>query len=325
MSDSAHPQEVVDQLLCRWDLQAGDTERVFGEIVGSPATMTVLGADPLALLFAFRIATPRPESVVCSEELESLIDDGAVDVSLVDGIAWLSLYRPDCETSDSIGELAEDFAETLSQAGLALPAGCVSCGAVEDVQVLFADERCTRLCSRCIEERLDEQEKVQERLDRASSVHWAGLACAENTYGRSDCFSVFVLDLCAWCAHVCEGWVAGLPRFRLSRIDKSEKNGFIRRKRRFHPRPGVPVPLLGLVQTRVTESWAEWRRIGFGENACFPLQPIIISPSIPSANSCSTPNPAFDLPSSCHPSHTSPHSAAPPPAKTLQKIPPTME
>ena len=24
--------------------------------------------------------------------------------------------------------------------------------------------------------------------------------------------SVFVLDLCAWCAHVCEGWVAGLPR-----------------------------------------------------------------------------------------------------------------
>ena len=26
----------------------------------------------------------------------------------------------------------------------------------------------------------------------------------------------------------------------------------------------------GLAQTRVTESWAEWRKTGFGENACFP-------------------------------------------------------
>ena len=28
-------------------------------------------------------------------------------------------------------------------------------------------------------------------------------------------FRVFVLDLCAWCEHVCEGWVAGLPRLGL--------------------------------------------------------------------------------------------------------------
>ena len=34
--------------------------------------------------------------------------------------------------------------------------------------------------------------------------------------------------------------------------------------------PSKRMRFLGLVQTRVTESWTEFWRIGFGENACFP-------------------------------------------------------
>jgi hypothetical protein len=178
MSDSDQTLMVLNELVDRLDLKPGDEERAFGEIQGSPVTMTVLGADPFALLFAFRIVSPHPETIELPEEIEALVDDEVAEVSLEDGIAWLSLDDLSGESSDSIQELVESFGETLSAAGLAFPPGCVSCGTAEDVQILFVDGRCSRRCTKCIEGAFEEQEQAQEALDSASLLHVLGLPLA---------------------------------------------------------------------------------------------------------------------------------------------------
>ena len=79
------------------------------KVHGSPVTMTILGADPLALLFAFKIVSPHTENLELSEEYEQLVEDGFAEVSLADGTAWLTFYNLSEETSDSIQGTRRDF------------------------------------------------------------------------------------------------------------------------------------------------------------------------------------------------------------------------
>lgn len=169
MSDVEQPQELLNQLLSQLHLEPGNNERAYGEVHGSPVTMTILSADPLALLFAFKIASSHSGELELSEEFEQLVEDGFAEVSLEDGTAWLTFYNLSEETSDSIQELVETFAEELSAAGLTLPPGCISCGRTEDSQLVFAEGTCTRICHACVEERIEEHAKIEEELNKPSS------------------------------------------------------------------------------------------------------------------------------------------------------------
>lgn len=171
MSDVEQPQELLNQLLSQLHFEPGDNERAYGEVDGSPVTMTILGADPLALLFAFKIVSPHTEYLELSEEFAELVEDGFAEVSLAAGTAWLTFYNLSDETSDSIQELVETFAEELSAAGLTLPPGCISCGRTEDALLVFAEGTCTRICAVCVEKRVEEHAKIEEELNQPSSFY----------------------------------------------------------------------------------------------------------------------------------------------------------
>lgn len=165
-------------LIERLGFSVGDQEHAFGDIHGNPVVMTILSADPLALLLAFKIVPPHPDRIALPEAIQSLVEAGAAEVSLENGMAWLSLDTLRGESTDSIQALVEGFAGALSGAGLTPRPGCLSCGFPGEVHHLYAGGRCTRLCSLCTANVLKQRDREERRLTTPGLLHVLALPLA---------------------------------------------------------------------------------------------------------------------------------------------------
>lgn len=170
---------LIHELLERLGFEVGDQDHAFGEIVGNPVSLTILGADPLALLLAFKTVYPHARGMDLPAEIAVLVESGRAEVSFEAGITWLSLDDLSGESADSTRHLLESFGQALSAAGLSFPPGCVSCGCQDDARLLYAEGRCSRLCPRCAENLLQQSKQAEQRLNKASIWHLLGspLAC----------------------------------------------------------------------------------------------------------------------------------------------------
>jgi hypothetical protein len=171
-------QTLVNDLISRLGLQPGDPTRAYGEIGGSPVTMTVLGGDPLSLLFGFKIVSPHPEVIYLSDELDFRVTEERADVSLEDGMAWLTLRDLREETSEEVQRPLLGFAASLAEAELVFPPGCVSCGCLEDAELVFSEGRASRLCPACAERIVSAKNEAEHQLNKPTTFHAFGLPLA---------------------------------------------------------------------------------------------------------------------------------------------------
>lgn len=133
-----HPtQTMLDQLLGRLGLYVGGADKAFGQIQGSPVTMTILSMQPLGLLFGFKIQSQHAAKIALPEDVAELVDKNLAKVSLKDGIAWLSLDDLSDESSASIERRLHRFAESLAEADIRLPAGCAQCRSDCEVVLVY--------------------------------------------------------------------------------------------------------------------------------------------------------------------------------------------
>src|SRR5262249_47442219 len=137
--NASHPaQTVLDDLLERLHLRVASADKAYGEVQGNPVTMTVLGMEPLALLFGFKIQSPHPSQIELPDDIRALVSQNKAEVSLERGIAWLSLDDLSEKRSESIEGLISSFANALSQANVRLPDGCVQCRSPDEVDLVYS-------------------------------------------------------------------------------------------------------------------------------------------------------------------------------------------
>ena len=168
----------LDDLVARLGFRSGDAKWLYGEVHGSPVTMMVLGVAPLSVLCAFKIAPTHPATMTLPEPIACLVEEGSAEVSLEHGVAWLSFDNLDDESPEEIQGLLDVFGASLSEAGIAVAPGCVSCGRQDEIDLVFVDGRCSRLCSFCLQRFLEKKEAAEQQVNRPSMLHAMGLPLA---------------------------------------------------------------------------------------------------------------------------------------------------
>ncbi len=142
-------QAVLQELIERLQLSVGAKDQAYGEVQGSPVTMTLLGGNPLALLFGFRIRSPHPSQIDLPDDVQAFLGRKKAEISLEQGISWFSLEDLRGETAQSIENLIRSFANGLSRANVHLPDGCAKCRSGDDVALVYAHRECNRFCAHC--------------------------------------------------------------------------------------------------------------------------------------------------------------------------------
>jgi hypothetical protein len=160
---------------------AADEHTAIAELHGVPATLTVLGTDPPAVLFGFRVNPDGLQTGTVADRARGLPDDAAA-LSFEDGYAWLSLYNLEKLPPDAAPRLVADIAAAIASTDLALPAGCFHCGA-PDAPLAYADGRPARLCPQCVTSAAEEHREREAELNRPTlgatlAVPGAGLFVA---------------------------------------------------------------------------------------------------------------------------------------------------
>ncbi len=160
---------------------AADENTAIAELHGVPATLTVLGTDPPAVLCGFRVNPRGTQTGTVADRARGLPDEAAA-LSFEDGYAWLSLYNLEKLPPDASPRLVADIAEAIASTDLALPAGCFHCGA-PDALLIYADGRPARLCPQCVASAAEEHRERESELNRPTlgatlAVPGAGLFVA---------------------------------------------------------------------------------------------------------------------------------------------------
>lgn len=182
-----HPtQTILNEIVDRLNLTVGEADKAFGEIQGSPVTMTVLGIEPPALLFGFKIQNSLSASIPLPNEIKPLIDKKIAEVSFENDMAWLSLDDLSGETSESVQGLVTGVAEAIAVANLRVPPGCLRCGSRVEPTVFYGIGNVTRLCAGCQEQVVEDTIQRQAALDQPSFM--------------------FILALPFLCLYVILGW-----------------------------------------------------------------------------------------------------------------------
>jgi hypothetical protein len=167
-------QPLLNDLAEALRLRPGAGDQAYGEVHGSPFTMTVLGAEPPALLFAFPIHPPRPLGVVLPPAIDAGLRETSGSVSIENGIAWLSLDNLSSKPADWIAAFVDQFGVALADLGLCVPPGCLKCGGFDNVSLVYVNRRCSRICAACLD---DIEEEVKSKVAEAVRPH-VGFAAA---------------------------------------------------------------------------------------------------------------------------------------------------
>lgn len=221
-----------------------DEETTMGELLGVPATCTVLGGDPLALLFQFRIHPDNSDPPAITELLAHIPKD-EVSCSVEEKFLWLSLYRLDETHVDELVQLVSTIAERIQASSYQVLTGCLKCGTESSVQNVYVDGHPSRACKSCLAEAADEQRVLSEELNRPSVLATIGLplTAALMAFGWAILWTFIDLTLERWQIQVIEinvftilliiglelglgwilGWHAGKFMRRSAAIQRSPK------------------------------------------------------------------------------------------------------
>ena len=89
MNEPDPAQEMLDDLVERLGLRVVAVDQAYGEVRGSPVTMTMLGLEPPAVLLGFKIQAAHAAAIELPEGIAALVGDKKAEVSLTDGYELL--------------------------------------------------------------------------------------------------------------------------------------------------------------------------------------------------------------------------------------------
>lgn len=135
----------------------------YAEVDGCSVKLTILGAEPTSLMFAFFVGT---KSIATPLQLELIPSADKRDLTLEDGFVWLSLFNLGETTSTALAESVRSIVSQLKAMGFEFDRNCGLCGARE-TPIIVQDEQPVRICDDCVAAR---QRKTEE-LNRASFRH----------------------------------------------------------------------------------------------------------------------------------------------------------
>jgi hypothetical protein len=168
-------QSMLNDLIAALRLHVALGDQAYGEVQGSPVTMTVLGDQPPALLFAFPVQVPQTANdVPMPDDVGAFLRETAGSVSVEKGILWLSLDNLAGKSAEAVAAFVERFGVALAELGLRVPPGCLKCGSSDELQMLYIDRRCSRICAAC-RDAVDEE--VEAKIADAVRPHVGFAAC----------------------------------------------------------------------------------------------------------------------------------------------------
>lgn len=168
-------QLTIQDLTARFQLHPVDKESVYGEIATFPVTMSILGGDPLALLFTFRVRTGEDASLTLPINLQAALTEARGTLTLEDGYAWLSLHNLDGRSSDDIEALVRRAAELLTESALHPGPGCAACGTAERTELRHLEGRALRICPACLDHLYAARKEEERAINRPSLLGGIGL------------------------------------------------------------------------------------------------------------------------------------------------------
>jgi hypothetical protein len=161
----ANGAEQLLTLIRELEFSVAGPDSAVGEVQGLPTSLTLLGDDPPAVIFGFRV---RPDASV-TEPLAALVQQlppELATLSVENGCVWLSLYNLNALPDGVVRALPEQIGAVVQSAGMALPAGCLRCGSPTESAPLLAGGQPTRLCAACQSELVQDQAAAEEELNR---------------------------------------------------------------------------------------------------------------------------------------------------------------
>ena len=168
-------QLTVQDLTARFQLHPVDKESVYGDIATFPVTMSILGGDPLALLFAFRVRTGEDAALAVPTDLQSALAEARGTLTLEDGYAWLSLHNLGGRSSDDIEALVRRTVEALAESALHPGPGCATCGTADGVELRHLEGRTLRICPACLDHLYAAKKEEERAMNRPSLLGGVGL------------------------------------------------------------------------------------------------------------------------------------------------------
>lgn len=163
----AHTEDFVDELVSRMGFVPAGENKAIGEVSEIPSTLTIIGVDPLAILWRLRVE-PEAENTAPLLELFHETPDEVASISVEDGSVWVSQYDLSEVNHDSLCEMLSNIAALIHSCDLALPAGCFRCEGVETLNLLLVDNCPTRLCDECLREADEERQRIEAEINSAS-------------------------------------------------------------------------------------------------------------------------------------------------------------
>lgn len=146
-----------------------DDSTAMGEFHGLPAAISILGLEPPAFAFRIRLNPAGDVAATEQEEIEPLVSDTEVAMSIENGCAWLSVYDAQMFDFDEARGLLDRLAESLIESGQARPGLCMRCDRVEEAELRYVENRPTRICNYCLSRAAEEREQKEAELNPISA------------------------------------------------------------------------------------------------------------------------------------------------------------
>lgn len=154
-------EDCLDQL----NFAQVDRETVMGELNAVPTSLSLLTADPPAVLFQFRVNEAGTQTQPLFELLEGVPED-KVSLTIEEGTVWLSLYDVSSLSGSAIKQIAQQMAAVIQSNDLALTDGCLRCGDTQQAALMYVEGCPTRICEQCLQDAAAERQDVASELNR---------------------------------------------------------------------------------------------------------------------------------------------------------------
>jgi hypothetical protein len=164
----------VNSLRVELGFTAVDSDTSVGEISGVLASLTHLSSEPLAILVRLRLRPDAGEPDVVSRIFDDVPPEAA-RITFEPNFASISLYEIDDLPNDAVRLLLEKVADVIAANQLSAPAGCLRCGIVDGAQLMYLEDRPTRLCPACLEGARLEKKHLEQQLNRGTVGGFFGL------------------------------------------------------------------------------------------------------------------------------------------------------
>lgn len=165
---------MIDRVISELEFVPADEETAIGELSGLPVAFTILGLEPLAGMFQFRVDSDGTGSDRVAELLAAIPEED-VSYSLEEKQAWLSFYHLERFQLDELCTLVRNVAHRLREISFAMPPGCLRCGETSDAKLSLVEGQPTRVCSKCLTEAVQERTAKEADLNRSRLSATIGL------------------------------------------------------------------------------------------------------------------------------------------------------